>query len=336
MIRTASFEQAREESLKYHLLEQIRKNGGWVNAHCHADRAFTVTPQTFAIYQEQTLVEKWDSLDRLKRQMRPDDYYRNFSLAAESMIRQGVQAMGSFIDCDPVSETRAIEAALKARETYKDDITIKLIAQPLKGIIDSQARYWFEKGADLADIIGGLPFRDERDHGSGKGLEHMDYLLKMAKAQGKMLHAHIDQFNSSNERETEQLAEKTIEYGMQGKVAAIHCISIAAHEREYRQALYKKIKDADLIVIACPFAWIDTPRSEVLMPFHNALTPVDELMKAGIKVALGTDNISDHIKPFSLGDMWPELELMISGCRYTDMDGIVRIATENGRKALNI
>ena len=325
-----------ERSLKNHLVNEIMKKGGWVNAHCHADRAFTITPETFDIYQTQSLVEKWDTLDKLKFQMSVDDYYRNFCLAVETMIQQGVQAMGSFVDCDPVCESRAIEGALKAKNAYRNDIAIKLIAQPIKGVIDSDARYWFDKGADMADIIGGLPFRDERNYGHGKGLEHMDVLLKKAKAQGKMVHAHIDQFNSVTERETEQLAEKTIEHGMQGKVVAIHCISIAAHKAEYRQALYDKMRKAELMVIACPFAWIDSPRYEEPVPFHNALTPVDELADAGITVALGSDNISDHIKPFSLGDMWQELELLISGCRYTDMEEIVQIATDNGRKVLGL
>ena len=59
--------------------------------------------------------------------------------------------------------------------------------------------------------------------------EHLDILMSSAKEHGKLVHVHVDQFNSDEERETEQLARKTIEHGMQGKVSAIHCISLAAH-----------------------------------------------------------------------------------------------------------
>ena len=156
---------SRDQSLKAYLMNKIKQNGGWVNSHMHADRAFTITVDSFDVYQKQTLIEKWDTLDKVKASMSEDDYYRHFSMAVERMIEQGVTAMGSFVDIDPIAEERAIRGALRARETYKDDIIIKLVNQTLKGVIDKEARYWFDKGADLVDIIGGLPRRDERDHG---------------------------------------------------------------------------------------------------------------------------------------------------------------------------
>lgn len=89
-------------------------------------------------------------------------------------------------------------------------------------------------------------------------------------------------------------------------------------------------------MISCPVAWIDSKRTETLMPFHNSLTPIDELVPAGITVALGTDNICDYMVPFCDGDMWLELSLLFTGCRFTDIDEIVKIATSNGRKVLGI
>src|SRR5699024_11012307 len=186
-----------------------------------------------------------------------------------------------------------------------------------------------DKGADLVDIIGGLPRRDERDHGPGMGAAHLDVLMQTAKAQHKMVHVHVDQFNSKDEKETALLAEKTLEHSMQGKVVAIHSISITAHDADYRQALYQKMREAQLMVIACPFAWIDSPRREDQGPTRNALTPVDELSAAGIRVAIGTDNIADYMLPFSDGDMWEELKLLITGCRYTELEQVIRVATEN-------
>lgn len=325
---------ASEHNIKDLLTKSIAAKGGWVNSHLHADRAFTITPKGLTIYQQQTLVEKWDTVDRFKRSMGSDDYYRHICLAIERMIAQGVTAMGSFIDIDPICEDRAIKAALQAKEHYQSDITIKLINQSLKGVINDEARYWFDKGADLVDIIGGLPLRDECDY--RKSDVHLDILMNTGKKLGKMVHVHVDQFNTRKEKETEQLVDKTIEHGMEGNVVAIHSISITAHDIEYRNALYKKMRAAKMMVIACPFAWIDSPRSEEQGPTRNALTPVDELVKAGIPVAIGTDNISDYMLPFSDGDMWEELKLLITGCRFTDLDSVIAIATTNGKKVLGI
>ena len=186
----------------------------------------------------------------------------------------------------------------------------------------------------MVDMIGGLPYRDELDY--GKGLEAMDILMDKAKSLGKMLHVHVDQFNTPKEKETEQLCDKAIEHGMQGRVVAIHGISIGAHPKEYRKMLYQKMRDSQMMVIACPMAWIDSGRKEDLQPFHNALTPADELIPEGITVAIGTDNICDYMVPLCEGDMWQELSLLSAGCRFTNLEEMSNIASINGRKVLGL
>ena len=321
-------------TLKGHIRDEIIKKGGWVNSHAHADRAFTMTPEKITIYQNANLQQKWDLVDEIKRNSTVDDYYRRFSQAIELMISQGVTAFGTFVDIDAVCEDRAIIAANKAREVYKSDIILKFANQTLKGVIEPSAKKWFDIGSEMVDMIGGLPYRDELDF--GKGLEAMDILMDKAKSLGKMLHVHVDQFNTPKEKETEQLCDKAIEHGMQGRVVAIHGISIGAHPKEYRKMLYQKMRDAQMMVIACPMAWIDSGRKEDLQPFHNALTPADELIPEGITVAIGTDNICDYMVPLCEGDMWQELSLLSAGCRFTNLEEMANIASINGRKVLGL
>lgn len=151
-----------------------------------------------------------------------------------------------------------------------------------------------------------------------------------------MVHVHVDQFNTDEERETELLTRKTIEHGMQGRVAAVHCISVAAHPRAYRHQLYAMMKDAGVMVISCPTAWIDHNRTEKLAPSHNSITPVDEMAPLGLIVGFGTDNISDIYKPYSDGDLWTEMRVMLEACRLYDVDTLVNIATTNGLMVLGI
>jgi len=40
--------------------------------------------------------------------------------------------------------------------------------------------------------------------------------------------------------------------------------------------------------------------------------------------------------PFSTGNMWEELKLLVTGCRYTDLDNVINVATKNGRLVLGI
>lgn len=316
--------------LKQLILEKIKLNGGFVNTHSHLDRAFTITPETLHLANA-SLKEKWFLVDSIKRNSSVNQIYDRMSYAIEKMLAQNVQAIGTFIDVDEVVGDKCIQAAQMLKDSIGSDIKLKFINQTLKGVIDPKSRKWFELGSEFVDIIGGLPAKD-----AGHEDEHLNILMETAKRLNKPVHVHVDQFNTAGEKETEQLADKTIEYGMQGKISAIHCISVGSHQLAYRQQLYKKIVEAGLNVITCPTAWIDSKRSEELAPIHNSIAPVEEMIPVGINVAIGTDNIADLLKPFTSGNMWTELRFLLESCRYYEIDELVKISTTNGLKVLDI
>ncbi|QIK16715.1 amidohydrolase family protein [Blattabacterium sp. DPU] len=311
-------------------VEKVKQKGGWVNAHAHLDRAYTLTKKNFK-YSYYHLKKKWYLVDEMKRLATEEDIYIRMEKALEYFLKQGTQALCSFIDVDEIIEDRALKAAKKLKNNYGNFIKICFANQVLKGVLNNQSKYWFDQSIEFVDIIGGLPATDY-----GREDEHLDILLQTAKKKGKIVHVHVDQFNTNEEKETEKLAKKTIEHGMQGKVVAIHSISLAAHVRDYRYKIYQLMKKADLMVISCPIAWIDHTRSERLTPSHNSITPVDEMVPEGIIVAFGTDNICDIYKPFSDGNLWIELRVMLEACHYYDVNHLVKIATINGLKVLGL
>jgi len=314
---------------KQALLEKVKERGGWVNAHSHIDRAYILTEENFHL-SNLSLQQKWALPDEFKAKASVYDIYGNMARAVETMCAQGVQAMASFIDVDPVIEDKAIKAAQKVRDNFKGQIEIRFINQVVKGVIDPEARKWFEIGAEFADIIGGLPEKDE-----GHEAEHLDILFETAKKNGgKPLHVHVDQYGLPSQRDTELLAKKTIEHGYQGKVAAVHGISIAAQTKDYRQKLYKLMNEAGLLVVTCPLAYISSRRSEELAPLHNSIAPVEEMIQAGLTVGMGTDNIHDMYMPFADGDMWSEMRVLLEACYIRDLDVLADIATTNGLKTL--
>lgn len=318
------------------LLEKIKANGGWVNAHAHIDRAYILNEENFKLTSA-SLAEKWNLPDEFKRQASVDEIYSHMARVVEDMCRQGVQALGTFIDVDPVVGDKAIQAAQKIRDQFKGDIQIKYINQVVKGVIDPEARKWFEVGAQFVDIIGGLPEKD-----AGHEAEHLDVLFEAAKKNGrKMLHVHIDQYNSPDQRDTELLVAKTIEHGFEGQVVAVHGISIGSQPAAYRTELYQKMKEAGVMLVTCPTGWIDNSWIEgqghdVVGPLHNAIAPVKEMVEAGLVVSLGTDNIQDIYKPFTDGDMWTELRFLLEACHIYDLEALADIATVNGLKTLGI
>jgi cytosine deaminase len=315
--------------LRQAIIQQILANGGWVNAHTHLDRAYTISFKDLHLANA-TLQEKWDIVDAIKKASSTEQIYDRMAFALEEQLKQGVTSLASFIDVDEVVKDKALQAALRLRDRYKD-VRLVFINQTLKGVIKPAAHKWFQEGAQFADIIGGLPGKDKWFEE-----EHLDILLSTAKYMNKLVHVHVDQFNTNLENETEMLADKTVEHGMQGRVVAIHSISLASKSLEARRRIYRKLRQARIQIIVCPTAWIDSRRSEEISVTHNSIAPVEELMAAGIEVAIGTDNIADVYKPFTDGSMWTELRFLLESCHFYNVEELVKIATVNGRKILGI
>ena len=309
------------------IIKKIKQNGGYVNAHSHIDRAYT---SSYFSNNEQYLFlkEKWKLVDKIKVQSTTKDYKERMLKCIKNQQDFGVTSLLSFIDIDDVAGFRAIEAATQVKE--ETDINFKIACQTLKGVLRPKYEMMIEFQLQNIDIIGSLPAADLDK------AKHLDKVMKWAKEYNKRLHVHVDQLNTPEEKETEMLARKTMEWGIEGNVTAVHSISLACHPEYYRNEVYKMSRDAGLSFISCPSAWIDHPRREDLAPIHNSITPVDELIQNDLIVAIGSDNIMDVYKPYCDGDMSFELRMLLEACKIYDEEQLVKIATTNGKKVLGI
>ncbi len=304
------------------LMADVHSTEGFVNSHAHLDRAYTVSP-TMMNLTKNHLHEKWKLVDDVKRSRTVEDYAKGIELALDMQTWYGTSHVCSFIDIDDVVGTKAIDGALIAREKV-DGIEALFACQTLKGVLNENIGLLHEN-IHKFDILGSLPGADK-----GRESEHIDVMMRLAKDNDLMLHVHVDQLNTPDEKETELLCRKTIQHGMEGRVVAVHSISLAAHKKSYREEVYRMAKDANMMFVSCPTAWIDHPRSETLMPFHNAITPADELIQHDLTVAIGSDNIHDIYKPYADGDMSVELRFLLEACKIYDKDVLKNIAVNNG------
>ena len=314
------------------LLDKISDAGGFVNAHAHFDRAYTIDDKNLQDVVYDHLYHKWLYVDNYKERATLNDFCQNIQTALINQKQMGTTACLSFIDVDSIVGLEAIRAASLAKK-YAESIGIdfKVATQTLKGIINPYERIYLDMALDtgVVDIIGSLPGVDKGFEGS-----HLDIIFELAKRYDKRVHVHVDQLNIATERETEMLARKTMQHGWEGKVTAVHSISLAAHDAIYRHEVYKMSRDAGLSFITCPTAWIDSRRSEIYSPTHNAITPVDEMVGQDLIVAIGSDNIHDIYKPYSTGDMQVELKFLLEATHIYDHEILIKIATENGLKVI--
>ena len=315
------------------LKNKIVHAGGFVNAHSHLDRAYTLTRPDMKKVVYEDLQNKWELVDNYKLSATSEDFERNITYALTKQKEMRTTGVISFIDVDYVAAFKALWAAKRAKEFARaNGIIFKVASQTLKGVVNKQCEAMLHMALDngLVDIIGSLPSADEDEE------KHLDIIFGLAKKYNKPVHVHVDQLNTQAEKQTEMLAKKTIEYGWEGKVTAVHSISLSCHPKFYRRQIYRISRLAGLSFVCCPTAWIDHRRTEELTPNHNAITPVEEMLENDLLVALGTDNIHDIYKPFSDGNMMTELRFLLEALHIYNYDELVKIATTNGRKLIDI
>ena len=312
--------------------EITQKINSYSNAHSHLDRAYTINRNDFYNSMgDKHLFEKWRLVEKIKRTTSTEEYFDRIYCALQYQWDFFIKNVLSFIDIDPIVGEKAIDAAWLAKQKIKKELNMNLVIanQTVTGFKDKKTRYLIEKNLDKIDVLGGLPKVEDFDY-------HIDYLFNLAKDTNKRVHVHVDQLNTILEKETEALARKTIKYGLEGKVTAVHSISLAAHPKKYRQKVYNISKDAGLSFITCPTAWIDHKRTEELNVNHNAITPVDELIQNNLTVGIGTDNIHDIYKPFSNGDILTEVKFLIECLHLYDIEKIIKILTINNKKIMGL
>lgn len=315
--------------LKTQFLEAVKAKGGFVNCHAHFDKAFYITKEEL----DKSMVDmeqKWLMSDDIKKKSTQEEVEERIRTGLDIMANQGVKVCASFIDAYDAVGHKNIDAANKVKGEYKGKVDFVTMTQPLGGMIDKEARDLYEAITAKADIAGGLPSRDRPNDD-----ESYDIMFSVAKNLGKKLHVHIDQENNPNERDTEKLLDYVEKHGYQGKVTAVHVISVSAQEKPYRQEIYKRMADNGVSVVVCPGNALGMRQlDQFKAPVHNSIANVPEMLEAGITVGLGVDNVFDFYHPFLDGDLWVEMRILMEGCRFYDFDQLVGIASVNGRAIL--
>jgi len=314
------------------MLDAIAQKGGFVNCHAHFDKAFYITKEGLDKSMKFTMEEKWRMSDDIKINSTQEQIEGRIRTGLDILVAQGCQATMTFVDAYSAVGHKAIDATLKVRKEFESKIKVVIATQPLDGLLTSEAQKLYEEITAKADIAGGLPSKDRPRQD-----ENLDVMFKIAKNLNKPIHAHIDQLNRHDEFDTEKLVSATVRHGYEGRVVAVHAVSPSAQPKAYRTELYKKMADVGMSVACSPSAMLSQVMFEdSVSPMHNSIANVPEMLRAGVNVGLGVDNVCDFYLPFVDGDMWTELRMLMEACRFYDFDKLVDIATVNGKKLLSI
>lgn len=307
-------------NVQLHFLEAAERLGGIANHHAHFDKAYLITRDTLRLSQVD-MQKKWELYRYLKENYTHDDLVERIGRGVETMIRQGVTYCRTMVDADSIVGLLPIRAALEVKKRYAGRVRFEVGVQPLEGVLDRRSYEQYAEACSLADYCGALPSRDRP-----RVEKHLDVVLELAKRLGKPVDVHVDQENNPLENETDLLATKVIEHGMQGRVFGVHAISLGAKEEREQDRIIAKIREADIGIIICPSAALSMKQLPMTAPLHNSIAPYPKLREAGVRCYLGIDNVHDLFMPMVDGDIWTECRMLMEACRFYDIDAVAEWA----------
>ncbi len=312
---------AQRWNLRRDFERMVADRGGYASHHGHFDKAFLINVDNLRLGQVD-MQKKWDLYRHLKEGYTHDDLVERIERCLVALLDQGATYCRSMVDADSIVGLKAISAAKEVQAKYRDRIDFDIGVQPLEGVVDKTTRKLFAKACEEADFVGGLPSRDRP-----QDEKHLDILFSIAKDLDRPVEVHVDQENNPEENESESLARAAMKWGYEGRVFAIHSVSVAAKPLNDQRKIAGLFADAGVGLICCPSAAISMRQLDAVAPLHNSIAPIEVMREAGVDVYLGIDNIADLFMPLVDGDLWFESRLLMEACRMYDLDYVADIAS---------
>ena len=265
---------------------------GFVEAHCHIDKTLTIDRVENA---SGTLLEAILNWVAFKPNLTRADYLARGRRALLMALRMGTTNLRTHVDVD-AGGSLALESVLELKQEFVGRVDLQIVALGGPGVSDAEfaaMRHALELGAD---IVGGCPaIRSDPKAEVVRALE-------LAEQFGRPVDLHIDENENPESLSLETLAEETIVRGLEGRVTAGHCCSLAFMDERTAARVVEKVARAKLNIVTLPACNLVLQGRE-MNPTPRGLTRVKQLLEAGVNVVTGTDNVQDPFQPLGNYDL---------------------------------
>lgn len=246
------------------------------------------------------------------------------SALIETVVAFGTLHMRSHVDIDPQAGLSNLEAVVGLRDSYRDSVSIEIVAFPQSGIVTAPgtAELLEEAVKNGADLIGGLDPAGFDGDVDG----HLDVVFGIAERNGVGIDIHLHDPDTLGLMQLEEIARRTTALGMQGHVSVSHAYSLGGVPESAMRHTGEILARAGVSIMTNA-------------PGNHGFPPVLALREVGVNVFAGNDNIRDSWWPYGDGDML-ERAMMI-GYRsgfYTDdeLAAAFDLATAAAARALRL
>lgn len=303
----------------------------FVEPHIHLDKV--LLSQEFGY--SSSIAEARELIKKAKASFTVDGVKERIKRVIPSALRRGVTIIRSQIDVDPVVGLKSLEALNEVRREYAGLVDFQVVANPQEGIIRSPGteELLYRALESGCDVVGGLPEAEESPEQSRR---HLDTVFEIARRKSVDVDVHNDVLPSG--RNLEYFLTKVVETHFEGRAASAHNIALAYYPENYANEIIASIKRANVTVITNPCTMM-TSGGQHPPPIPRGLTRVRELMRAGVNVTYGIDNMVDPFNPF--GDFNPLVNgwLLAYGGQLNSrelFEAIPKMITYNAAKMLRL
>ncbi|NDA37456.1 MAG: hydrolase [Acidimicrobiia bacterium] len=265
--------------------------------HAHLDKAFLaeridnptgdLMGAINAMESSRDLITVADTVERAER-------------AVRLMVSNGVTAIRTHADVTEWNNLDSVEALVEVRNRTKDIVNLQicaLLGWPLSGDVGKSNRELGRRAIEMgADILGGCPHLDIDPEGANIAL------IELAGELNCGLDLHTDEHTDANRISLEHLASRITASGFNRPVVASHCVSLGMQDESTQRRIAEKVATANMGVVALPHTNLFLQGREFATATPRGLTAVASLRRAGVKVAVGADNLQDPFNPIGRGD----------------------------------
>lgn len=271
--------------------------------HAHLDKAFTWTEahNLQGTYEEALIANFVEHRSRSLSKVR-----QRASKALERALQFGLRAVRSHVDSLGPAAEESWEALLELRDEWLDRIELQLVAlRPLEHWGTSEGKHFARKIAGFGGMLGAplAPPFDPRH--SPQSLREM---LQLADQLGCAVDLHIDEAQTSPAAGLKLLVRILDQHSIQVPITCSHASSMSLLPTKPLRQLAERLASHDVGVVALPLtnAWL-LGRQIGKTPVQRPIAPIKQLQAAGVKVAVGGDNVQD---PWFPGGDFDPLALM--------------------------
>lgn len=292
--------------------------------HAHLDKALSWDELNPAVGDLGAAIECWQ---RGARIFDEDDFYRRAKTAALLMLSRGTTAVRTHVDIlsgdDPYRGIRAL--ARVAREVAAAMvIEIAALAPPtteshvISGALDAGA-----------DLVGGAP------HIADDPCSEVARLVGLAESRGVGVDLHTDEFLFGDHGTIDTFAKLVAHWPAGRTRTAGHCCRLSTMTREELEHSISLLHLGGVSVVTLPITNLYLQGHGSVGAGPRGIAPIDALLRGGVRVAAGADNIRDPFNPMGRGDALETASLLVTAGHQPPQTAL-DLVTDSARQVLGL